>query len=36
MNKNRYEAPEMEIILFDAEDIITTSIEEGDGDLEEL
>lgn len=35
MDKNRYEAPEMEITLFETEDIIATSgkFEEGEDDL---
>ena len=33
MDKQKYETPEMEIIIFDAEDVITTSLpgEGGEG-----
>ena len=33
MNKEQYIAPEMEIIAFDAEDIITTSLINGGTDI---
>lgn len=34
MRKENYEVPQMEVILFEEKDIITTSgIDEGEGDL---
>lgn len=33
MDKKQYERPEMQVILTDAADIITASIDEGDGEI---
>lgn len=36
MKKEAYEVPEVEVIMFEAEDIITTSVDGGEGGIEGL